>query len=52
MSKAIIHMRKELTVGDHLYRCFCDSKIKQEGWRRIQAARRLARKLKLGNLFA
>ena len=47
MSKAIAYIRKELTVGDHLHRCFADSKIRQEGWKRIQDARRIARKLGL-----
>jgi hypothetical protein len=52
MSKAITHIRHEITVGRHLHECFCDSRIRQLGWKRIQDARRIARKLKLGNLFA
>ena len=52
MSKVIAHIRHEITVGRHLHECFADSRVRQQGWKRIQDARRLARKLKLGNLFA
>ena len=49
---AIRHIRKELALGDHLYQCFADTSIRRLGWRRIQAARRIARRLKLQNLFS
>ena len=52
MSKSIRHIRHELSVGDHLYRCFADARTRAEGWKRMQDARRIARRLKLNNFFA
>ena len=49
---AIAYIRRERVVGDHMHRCMADTNLRAEGWKRIQDARRLARKLKLGNLFA
>ena len=51
MSRAIRHIRHELTVGQHLHHCFADSRVRAEGWKRMQDAKRLARRLHLGNLF-
>jgi len=52
MNRALQHIRKETIAGRHLYECFADSKIRQIGWKRIQAARRIARRLKLENIFS
>ena len=52
LPKAISFIRNEITVGRHLHQCMADAVTRSQGWKRIQDARRLARKLKLGNLFA
>ena len=46
----IRHIRKELTAGDHLHRCMADAALRSEGWRRMQAAKRLARRLNLNHI--
>ena len=51
LPEAIRFLRREIVTGDHLHRCFCDSRTRAEGWRRMQAAKRIARRLNLVNLF-
>lgn len=48
---AIAYIRREWAVGDHLHRCFADQNTRAEGWKRMQAARRIARRLGLANLY-
>ena len=48
---AIAHIRRETIVGRHLNECFADARTRREGWKRMQDARRIARRLGLANLY-
>lgn len=50
LEKIIRHIRHEITVGSHFHECFADEAVRREGWKRICAARRISRRLKLGNI--
>ena len=43
--QSIQHIRHEVTVGKHLAFCMADAGVRAEGMRRINAARRIARRL-------
>ena len=46
---AITYLRREIITGDHLHRCMAEASLRAEGWKRIQAAKRIARRLNLDN---
>jgi hypothetical protein len=43
----IRYIRSQIIAGKHLHNCFADSNVRATGWRKIQAARRIERRLKL-----
>jgi len=42
---ARIRVRATAVAGSHLYRCFISLEKRQEGWRMMQRAKRIARRL-------
>ena len=45
MKQAIIIIRAMNIEGRHLHGCFINPEIRQQGWRLMQRARRIARRL-------
>lgn len=48
----IRYIRVETIAGRHLHHCFAAASVRAEGWRRMQAARRIARRLNLQHHIA
>ena len=45
MKKIISYLRNEIIAGKHLHSCMADSSLRALGWKRMQSARRIARRL-------
>ena len=45
MSAALATVRRMAIEGKHLHNCFCDQQRRQEGWKLMQRARRIAARL-------
>jgi hypothetical protein len=51
VSAALRHIRHEVIVGRHLYNAHPDSRVRAQGWKRIQDAKRICRRLQLPFIF-
>jgi len=47
MKRAILIVKAMNIEGRHLYNCFASHEVRQRGWRLMQRANRIARKLKV-----
>lgn len=47
MLKTIAYLRKEIITGKHLHQCMADAATRALGWKRIQDAIRIARRLNI-----
>jgi hypothetical protein len=45
--KTLRYLRNEITVGRHLNTCHPSPEVRALGWKRMQDARRIARRLRL-----
>lgn len=50
LAKVLHHLRTEIAVGKHLHECFASPDVRREGWKRMMAAKRIARRLNLKHI--